>query len=286
MKRDGHPPMKKKTKYLKPSKRNRSTLYTGLGGHSPASENDQSETDTAAGEAESDEEDAEEDDLPRDNAPPKAGQSFPKYGKKATGAGLNDSHETQAPDADSEVAEEEIEGTEFDIAEDDDDYEGVDGVSEVSDDSAAFEAEVENEIFAAGEDGIDWDDKNTYGYCGSSLMDSQFFLDEVVASDALFGGSEWDFEDFTSNGIANSEQPPVQHSVFEFHSKSWSPKLEIDWEGSSSSSSNDDAVSNGTAKSPADSPSRRTSHDTSFSAALSPFNLRCMLITLSFPFRC
>lgn len=76
--------------------------------------------------------------------------------------GLEDPDEV--PNYGSDAEAEGDDEAELEAAAEDDDYDELDNVSVTTDDSKKFEAEVENEIQQLGEDGIDWDDENTYQY--------------------------------------------------------------------------------------------------------------------------
>lgn len=89
-----------------------------------------------------------------------------KFGKKEHGNIQDvfgfDPDEILDSEADSELSD--SPDDDIDVADDDDDYDAVDRLSDTSDGSANFEKEFENDILAAGEGGIDWNDETTYAY--------------------------------------------------------------------------------------------------------------------------
>lgn len=91
---------------------------------------------------------------------------------------VSDSDADDSPEAD------------LDIADDDDDYDAIDRLSDVSEHSDNIENDAENDIFAEGELGIDWNDEQTYGF-DDSWQGSQYSyaaelqLGESLAEDTL-----------------------------------------------------------------------------------------------------
>jgi len=86
---------------------------------------------------------------------------------------MSDSDADDSPDA------------ELDIAEDDDDYDAVDRLSDTSEHSAHMEGDAEDDIFAEAELGIDWNDEQTYGFV-DSWENSQYSLAaELKLGDSL-----------------------------------------------------------------------------------------------------
>lgn len=67
-------------------------------------------------------------------------------------------------DSDGESEASETPDDDIDIADDDDDYDGVDKLSDSSDKSEDVEKDFEEDLLAAGEGGIDWNDETTYAY--------------------------------------------------------------------------------------------------------------------------
>ncbi|KAB8339003.1 hypothetical protein FH972_021942 [Carpinus fangiana] len=123
---------------------------------------------------------------------------------------------------------------------DDDDYNAVDNISETSERSDAFEADVEREILAAGENNIDWDDENTYAF-NDSMDTNQYSL--LTGFDEPATPIEREL--FARSRRQSSARPANDTSHLSTFLKG--TPLDEDWSSSSSSASDaggDDAKEN------------------------------------------
>ena len=191
----------------------------------------------AGSEEESDEDEAESADTPGATAPSSnlnSGLEQTQVGEIARMGQPEENQENDGDfyDSDSDLAEQEDEN--FDINDDDDDYDGVDKMSITSDGSDRFEEEVENEILAAGEDGIDWDDERTYGYAVAA--NSEYFVPVPHLDDSIdYMGFSYDDFEFDTDAATPNATFVTQEATPVFAPKQLSPRLS--WSTSDTSDS-------------------------------------------------
>lgn len=114
---------------------------------------------------------------------------------------------------------------------DDDDYDAVDNISETSERSDAFEADIEREIMAAGENNIDWDDENTYAY-NDSLDAHQYSMELLDFGEPA---TAIERELFSRHRRQSSVRPA--HDTSHLNNFLKGTPLDEDWSSSSSSAS-------------------------------------------------
>lgn len=270
LKLDDTTPPKKHRQIPNKNENKHTTFNADLGAISPESLEDgtSDQDDDAESEGESDDDEAEDDDNPDVIAPSSDIISHPEQPHAGANAQAGQSEvkkedEGNFYDSDSDMADHDEEN--FDINEDDDDYDGVDRMSVTSDGSDMFEEEVENEILAAGEQGIDWDDEETYGYVAAA--NSEYFLPAPHVDGGIdyMGFSYADF-DFDTEAATPNVTPITQEATPVFVPKPLSPRMS--WSMSESSDSSHTARSEAS-----NSASRRASLETG-ETGLTQFSLR------------
>jgi len=87
--------------------------------------------------------------------------------------------------SDSDADADESPEADLDIADDDDDYDAIDKLSDTSEHSDNIENDAENDIFAEGELGIDWNDEQTYGFDDSWQASQYSLAAELQLGDSL-----------------------------------------------------------------------------------------------------
>lgn len=205
-----------------------------------ATAGESSELDATAGaEEDGDEDGVEEDDQTDEVAPPhSADDSSQPQGFEDDGvwAGLqSESFDEDGEFSDSESGDVDLP---FELNEDDDDYDALDRMSVTSDDSKKFENDIEQEILAAGEDGIDWDNEDTYGYTVTSeWRATQYYTspDLLAQMPMVDGFSIFDY-DLDEPPVATAASVPSQVA----HQSIGQPQMMVDWPSSSSSASDVD----------------------------------------------
>jgi len=112
---------------------------------------------------------------------------------------MSDSDVDESPDA------------ELDIAEDDDDYDAIDRLSDTSEHSAHMEGDAEDDILAEAELDIDWNDEQTYGFV-DSWENSQYSLAaELQLGDSLPEDTLLLLDQ--ARRMSASSRPPVEKPV-------------------------------------------------------------------------